>query len=232
MKTLKSFLAIALLSSSALFAGGPFVPAPAPEPDTEPVEPAIAEVPEAPKEKGFQPYFGVGLGSSSETVKSQAKVCGGCQYNKEDQTTTKGADKIIKWGGSDSAATGMALVGVEINDFLAIEGRITKGLSDYEIKDHKPISFINGAVYLKPQYKFENTSVYALLGYGYSKLSFMGNDTTSTGFQYGAGASYDVSDELTAFLDYTKLYDGGDKISKATTAGSISSVNAGVIYKP
>ncbi len=230
MKTLKSLLAVALVSGSALFAGGPFVPAP--EPDTEPVEPAIAEVPEAPQAKSIKPYVGIGIGSSSETVHSQAKVCGGCQYDKLNQTSTKAPDKILKWGGSDSAATGLALAGVEINDYLAIEGRLTKALSDYEIKDHKPISFFNAAIYLKPQYKFEAATVYALLGYGYSKLSFMGNDTSSTGFQYGAGASYDINDELSAFLDYTRLYDGGDKISKATTAGSISSVNAGVIYKP
>jgi len=233
MKTLSKILVVALFSSSVLFAGGAFVAAPAPEPDTEPVEPAVAEIPQAPAaENNLKPYFGAGVGSSSTDVHSQAKVCGGCQYDKLNQTSSKAPDKILNWGGSGSAGTGTALAGVEVNDFLAIEGRLTKTISDYEIKDHKPISATNAAVYLKPQYKFEAATLYALLGYGVTKLSFMGNDTTVNGLQYGAGGSYDINDELSVFADYTKLYGGGDKISKATTAGGISSVNAGVIFKP
>jgi hypothetical protein len=232
MKGFKVILGVALFGSSVVFGGGPFVPAP--EADVEQVEPAIAEVPKAPEEEdSIRPYVGVSVGSSSADVSSQAKVCGGCEYDKINQTTTQAPDKVIKWGGtSESTSTGMALAGVEINDFLSIEGRLTKAISDYEVPDHQPISFFNAAIYLKPQYKLEMATVYGMIGYGYSSIDFMGKNTSSMGFQYGIGASYDVNDELSVFADYTKLYDGGDKISEATTMGSVSSLNAGVIYRP
>ena len=231
MKTISRLLSVAVVASSVLFAGGTFVPEPT-APDVEPVEPAIAEIPETEPAKNIQPYFGGALGSSTAKVSSQAKVCGGCQYDKLNQTHSKAPDKILKWGGSGDSTSMMALAGVEVNDFLAVEARLTKAVSDYTIKDHKPIGYVNGAVYLKPQYKFEMGSVYGLLGYGVSKIDFMGNSTTTSGFQYGAGASYNVNDELAVFADYTKLYGGGKKISEATTMNGIDSVNAGVIYKP
>jgi len=233
MKTISKIMGIAIIASSALFAGGPFVAAP--QPDVEPVEPAVAEIPQttAPEpESTIKPYFGGGLGTSSADAKSSAKVCGGCQYDKLNQTTSKSSDKIINWGGSDSATNGMILAGVEVNDYLAVEARITKGISDYEIKDHKPISYSNAAVYLKPQAKFENFTVYGLLGYGVSSIDFMGKNTKEGGFQYGAGGSYDITDQLAAFADYTQLMSSSKKISDATTLGSISSVNLGIIYKP
>ncbi len=231
MKTLSRILAISLIVSGGLFAGGAFVPAPE-QPDIEPVEPAIAEVPEAPQEKTIQPYVGGAIGGSSADVKSSAKVCGGCQYDKLNQTSTKAPDKILNWGGSDTAATGTILAGVEVNDYVAVEGRLTKTISDYEIKDHKPISLTNAALYVKPQYKFELGSVYALLGYGVSKIDFMDKTTTASGFQYGAGATYDMSDEVSLFADYTKILDGGKQISKATKMDSVSTFNLGAIFRP
>ena len=231
MKTLTKFLSISLIVSGALFGGGAFVPAPE-QPDIEPVEPAIAEVPEAPEGKKIQPYVGGSIGGSTGSVKSSAKVCGGCQYDKLNQTSTKAPDKTLNWGGEDTATTGTILAGAEVNDYLAVEGRITKTLSDYEIKDHKPISLTNAAIYLKPQYKFEMATVYALLGYGVSKIDFMDKTTTANGFQYGAGASYDMSDEVSLFADYTKLMSSGKKISKATKMDSVSTFNLGAIFRP
>jgi len=230
MKTISKFLSIALLASSTLFAGGPFVATP--QPDVEPVEPAVAEIPASEPEKSIQPYFGGALGSSSAKVDSQAKVCGGCTYDKITQTTSKESDKILKWGGEDSAASGMILAGAEITDYLAVEARLTQAISDYEIKDHQPISMFNAAIYLKPQAKFEEFGVYGLIGYGLTSIDFMDKNTKTNGFQYGVGASYDINDELTAFADYTKLVGSSKKISDATTLKSIDSVNAGIIYKP
>jgi opacity protein-like surface antigen len=234
MKTLSKLLSVAVIASSCLMAGGPFTSEPVP--DVEPVEPAVAEIPQvlndAKPESNIQPYFGGALGSSSASVKSQAKVCGGCQYDKLNQTTSKAPDKILNWGGSDSTTTGTVLAGAEITDNIAIEGRLTKAISDYEIKDHKPISYSNAAIYLKPQYKFDDFTLYALLGYGISSIDFMGENTKSNGFQYGAGGSYDVNDQLSVFADYTKLMGSSKKISEASTLGSIDSVNAGIIFKP
>jgi len=231
MKTLSKILGISLIVTGALFAGGAFVPAPE-QPDIEPVEPAIAEVPEAPKEKTIQPYVGGSIGGSSASVQSSAKVCGGCEYDKLNQTSTKAEDKILNWGGSDTTSTGTVLAGVEVNDYLAVEGRLTKTLGEYEIKDHQPISLTNAALYVKPQYKFELGTVYALLGYGVSQVDFMDKTTTASGFQYGAGASYDMSDEISLFADYTKIMDGDKQISTATKMDSVSTFNVGAIFRP
>ncbi len=230
MKTLSRFVGIAVIASASLFAGGGFTPAP--QPDVEPVEPAVAEIPATEPASEIKPYVGGALGTSSAKVSSQAKVCGGCQYDKLNQTTSRAPDKLLKWGGTGSATTMMGLAGVEVNDYLAIEGRVTKTVSDYEIKDHKPISMLNAALYLKPQYKFEDFSVYALLGYGISSIDFMDNNTKVNGLQYGAGASYDINDQISLFADYTKLVGQSKKISEATTLNSIDNVNAGVIYRP
>jgi opacity protein-like surface antigen len=233
MKTLTKFLSLALIASGTLFAGGAFVPAPATTvPDAEPVEPAVAEIPTSVESQGFQPYFGGSLGSSSSTVHTSMSKCGGCEIDKVNQVTTKAPDKKETWGGSGDAATATALAGVEVNDFLAVEARLTKSISDYEIKNHKPISLTNAAIYLKPQYKFEAASIYGLLGYGVSKIDFMDKTTTVNGFQYGAGASYDWSDELSVFADYTKLVSSNQKISDYTKMDSVGSVNAGVIFRP
>ena len=230
MKTISKFLSIAVIASTYLFAGGAFIPQE--QPDVEPVEPAIAEIPETQPTKDLQPYFGGALGKSTAKVNSEATVCGGCQYDKLHQTTSKAPDKILKWGGSGDSASMMALAGVDLNDFVAVEARLTKAVSDYEIKDHMPISYTNVGIYLKPQYKFELGSVYGLLGHGYSRFKFMDKTTSATGFQYGAGGTYNINDELAAFVDYTKLYGGDKKISEATKMKSIDSVNAGIIYKP
>ncbi len=231
MKTISKILSVAVIASASLFAGGAFIPAET-QPDVEPVEPAVAEIPETTPAKDLQPYFGGALGKSTAKVNSEAKVCGGCQYDKLHQTVSKAPDKILKWGGSGDSGTLMALAGVELNDFLAVEARLTKAISDYEIKDHMPISYTNVGLYLKPQYKFELGSIYGLFGYGYSRFSFMDNTTSAAGFQYGAGGTYNINDELAAFVDYTKLYGGGKKISEATKMDSIDSINAGIIYKP
>ncbi len=230
MKTLSKFLSVAVIASASLFAGGGFVPAP--QPDVEPVEPAVAEIPATEPESTIKPYIGGGIGSSSTSVSSQAKVCGGCQYDKLNQAVSKAPDKLLKWGGDGSATSAMALVGSEVNDYLAVEGRLTKSVSDYEIKDHKPISMYNVGLYLKPQYKFEDFSVYALLGYGFTNINFMDVDTKANGFQYGGGASYDINDQLTVFADYTKLVGQSKKISEATTLKDIDNINAGLIYRP
>jgi len=231
MKTLTKFLSLALIASGTLFAGGAFVPAPT-APDAEPVEPAVAEIPEAPAEKEFKPYFGGAIGSSTATVKTTMSKCGGCDIDRLNQTTTKAPDTTETWGGDGDATSAMALAGVEVNDFLAVETRLTTTISDYEIKDHKPISLTNFALYLKPQYKFESATIYALLGYGVSKVDFMDDTTTVNGFQYGAGASYDWSDDLSIFADYTKLVGSSENISEYTKLDSVDSINAGVIFRP
>jgi len=232
MKTLTKILSLALIASGTLFAGGAFVPAPTTVPDAEPVEPAVAEIPETPEEDTIKPYFGGTLGSSSASATTTMSKCGGCEIDRENQTTSTADDTTETWGGDGDATTATALAGVEVNDFLAVEARLTQTVSDYEIPDHKPISLTNAAIYLKPQYKFESASIYGLIGYGVSKIDFMDKTTTVNGFQYGAGASYDWSDELSVFADYTKLVSSGEKISDYTDLDSVGSVNAGIIFRP
>ena len=71
-------------------------------------------------------------------------------------------------------------------------------------------------IYAKPEVIFDNVSVYGLLGYGeldYTKSGDLYNGspvtyayTTSTdGFSWGIGASYGITENVSAFIDYTAL---------------------------
>ncbi len=198
--------------------------------EVEPAEPAIAEVPEEPAVQKPKWYVGGALGSAQDKIESEASVCGGCEVDFGKEEITQAPDKTVTDTGSARSTTAMLLAGYEINDFLAIEGRLTKALSDFEIGDREPISFTNVALYLKPQYKFEDFTIYALIGAGLSTFDYRGVSTKSFGLQYGAGASYAITDQLSVFADYTMLNDKDKKISSMTTNKSIDSINAGVIY--
>jgi opacity protein-like surface antigen len=113
--------------------------------------------------------------------------------------------------------------GYTYNNYLAIEGRYTHHVGDVEydhgsdhrvnagenIKDY-PTDFTNIALFLKPQYKINNVSLYALLGYGEVKLTNMANDgvdRAEDGFQWGLGLAYDVTEHISMYVDYLNMYD-------------------------
>jgi len=114
--------------------------------------------------------------------------------------------------------------GYSYNAYIALEGRYTHHVgnvkydhgSDHRvnaganIKDY-PTNFTNIALYLKPQYHTDDFIAYALLGYGEIKLTNIPQnsvDRAEAGFQWGVGVGYDVSKNISLFLDYTTMYEG------------------------
>lgn len=114
--------------------------------------------------------------------------------------------------------------GYTYNAYLALEGRYTHHVGDVAYdhgSDHRvnagkniknyPTNFTNIALYLKPQYKIDDFTAYALLGYGEVKLTNIpqgGVDRAEAGFQWGVGVNYDVSENSSLFLDYITMYKG------------------------
>jgi len=63
-------------------------------------------------------------------------------------------------------------------------------------------------IYVKPMYPIGDFSLYALLGYGEVILDdLVGGDAVEDGFQWGLGASYTFTEEISVFADYISLYD-------------------------
>ena len=180
MKKIAMALSVAMVLGSAVYAGK----------DVTVAESKVVPV--------LSPWY-VGIGYSNLKMD---RDCG---------TNIKYGDRPISLQSSDSdRANGILLLGgYNFNDYLALEGRWTVALEDFKFDDGSQISYYNAALYLKPHFEAGNLSVYGLLGYGYSHFDD-DNDLIDDGdsdFQYGAGISYKVTENLSVFADYTVLYD-------------------------
>lgn len=137
-----------------------------------------------------------------------------------------------------SSVAVMLQLGYQLTDYLAIEGRYTKGVGDLEYDhgitanpdyDDYDGDFSNVGIYLKPMYSVEDFSVYALLGYGQVELTNIplggagiSADRAESGFQWGLGASYDVSESVSVSVDYVRFYDDKGFDFRASTADIVS----------
>ncbi len=114
-----------------------------------------------------------------------------------------------------SSTTLMLQAGYQYNTYVALEGRYTFGFStDYDQGTTNGMiggydgDISNWGIYAKPMYPIGDFSIYALLGYGGVMLSELnGGDAYESGFQWGLGASYAVSENISVFADYVSLYD-------------------------
>ena len=114
-----------------------------------------------------------------------------------------------------SSTTLMLQAGYQYNAYLAFEGRYTFGLggSDYDIGNLTDTVGYDGdlsawGVYVKPMYPIGDFNLYALLGYGEVMLDDLaGGDAVEGGFQWGLGASYAFTQNVSVFVDYVSLYD-------------------------
>ena len=108
--------------------------------------------------------------------------------------------------------------GYQFNPYIALEGRYSVGFNmDYNkgitlgTYNGVPLDndFSNWGLYVKPSYPVgASVTLYALLGYGGVMLSDLrGGDAYEDGFQWGLGASYDVTERISVFVDYVSLYD-------------------------
>lgn len=150
--------------------------------DMKDVEPAIEPVVVVEEEKSGL-YAGLGLAAVS----------------------TRDAEVSVDWGGTDRQDrlwNVSILAGYDFNEYIAVEGRYT---TSFNHEDQVEMS--GWSVFAKPQYPVsENFSVYALLGYGGVTLDGINGyivDVDDTGFQWGLGASYQVMENASFFVDYT-----------------------------
>ena len=164
--------------SGVVYAGGDM---------TTVVEPVV-EIPEVKEISPF--YIGLGMGEA---------------YVNDDTT-----DEEI------SATTLMLQAGYKINEYMALEGRYTVNLGDPDYDSGNLTGIANGydgdlstwGVYVKPMYPIGKFSFYALLGYGEIMLEDLaGGDAVEDGFQWGVGASYALTEQVSIFADYVSLYD-------------------------
>ncbi len=119
------------------------------------------------------------------------------------------------------SATGVMLqAGYKFNNYFALEGRYTVSVSDVEYEqgsttnphyDAYPTDFSNMGIYLKSMYPIGDFTPYILLGYGEVELTNIplinSADRAESGFQWGLGAGYNITENIIASLDYVRLYD-------------------------
>jgi len=236
MKKITSSIIAALAVSTFAFAGG----------DIAPVEPEVS-VPEV--VESTPGSFYVGLAYSY--IKSDGDATGTF-------TPLLDPNNAINVTGTSEADWNAVMLqaGYQFNPYLAIEGRYWTNVGTGDIKgtlvnDDNPNQVISQSgdaddidvwgIYLKPMLPVgEDFNVYALLGYGNVQIE----DMDESCFQWGAGASYSISENLSLFVDYVSMYDDTNTVSYSETAPgdtiidvvqnvdqSIYSVNFGLTYK-
>ena len=163
--------------SSLGFAGGDF---------NKDVEPAV--VPVVPMVEETKSGFYTGLGFSAVSARD-ADVS---------------MDFFNSKVGQDRLANVSFFAGYNFNEYIAAEGRYTTSVG------HRDSVEMSGwSLFVKPQYPVsENFSLYALLGFGGVTLDGVNGanvDVDETGFQWGIGTSYAITESMTVFVDYTSL---------------------------
>lgn len=130
----------------------------------------------------------------------------------------------------------MLQAGYKINKYFAVEGRYWESTGDASWSEtandgqhtgngagswkaegtDSDAEFTAWGLYVKPMYPVtEDFDVYALLGYGNNTLSYDGvDDLDENGFQWGLGASYDLTDDFSLFADYVQMH--SDEITATT----------------
>jgi len=163
------------------------------------------------------------------------------------------------WNWEKDSNAYMLQAGYQFNQYIAIEGRYwgsmdsnkwssadyTNGSLDYS-SSYSDGDWSAWGIYAKPMYPVtESVDVYALLGYGnvsvddnwYDQQSLLDENV----FQWGIGASVDITENLSAFVDYVQLCSDEGNSYVPTDSGydydtynidvSIYTVNIGLSYK-
>ncbi len=142
----------------------------------------------------------------------------------------------------------MLQAGYQFNQYIAIEGRYTLSVGDVEYDhgttlnsnyDDYPTDFTNIGIYAKGMYPIGDFVPYVLLGYGEVTLTDLplggagiSADRSESGFQWGLGAGYNFTENISGFVDYVRLYDDTGFDYRATTVDVASDVwTLGVSYK-
>ena len=134
--------------------------------------------------------------------------------------------------GQDRLGSIMFQAGYNFNEYVAVEGRYSTSISNEDLVE------MNGwSLFVKPQYPVtEDFNIYALIGFGGVTLDPVNNsgvDVDETGFQWGLGVSYDITESIAIFADYTNLandMDGYYYTSPDLLQVDVDTFNVGLTY--
>ena len=100
---------------------------------------------------------------------------------------------------------GLNLIGgYEFNKNIALEGRFAFNIQDWGDEENDTTAF---SLFAKPIYPVNDIfSIYGLIGFGNIKIDGDGFSDSDSGFQWGLGASATIQDNISAFVDYTQLW--------------------------
>lgn len=111
--------------------------------------------------------------------------------------------------GQDRLGDMSFLAGYTFKNIIAIEGRYSINIIKSDLVTEKGWS-----IFLKPQYPMsDDFKVYALFGYGGVTIEPENHSIVSvdsTGFQWGFGVDYSITERSSIFFDYTSLASGMD----------------------
>ena len=122
-------------------------------------------------------------------------------------------------------------IGYKFNPYVAVEARYNISLGDTDVDDHLNEAEMSVlSFFVKPMYPIApEMDIYALLGYSLTDAKYS-QDIISFdegSFSWGAGASYDLTEDFSIFAEYAQFYNdtlnGFDYV--------VDSFNLGVTYK-
>lgn len=132
---------------------------------------------------------------------------------------------------NDNFTAVMLQAGYKFNEYIAVEGRVSLGLEESVVSNyatHEDSSVDVWAIYAKPMYPVTDLlDVYALLGYASTSYDIptVSIDDDS-GFAYGIGLQYAITDNIATFIDYVNLYEK----NKTPNDDFVYSYSVGVNY--
>lgn len=209
MRKMTLSLVTAFLSSALAMAGG----------GVTPVKEPIVEIPEM-SVSSFQEGLYVGLGLSGVSTRES-------QHDFWADITEDPADS----GQLDRTGDINFLIGYDINEYLAVEGRYMASIAHEDALEHSA-----WGIYAKPQYPLSDViKIYALLGYGDVKAKAINGsiiDLNESGFQWGIGGSYNITEHIAVFADFVSLAnDAKGAFSAPNVDIDSEAITVGITYK-
>lgn len=132
--------------------------------------------------------------------------------------------------GQERVGNASLIAGYNFYKYLSVEARASGSIAYEHVAKFTAVS-----LFVKPQYKvIDKFSVHALLGYGCVKLDSLHGSNVNVddkGFQWGLGASYDMSDSASLFVEYNAFANEMEGTFLTDDAVTVDAITVGVIYK-
>ncbi len=135
--------------------------------------------------------------------------------------------------GKDSVTSLSANLGYRLYKNLDVEGRLYRGVKSGSSLEH---SYSMG-FFLKPHLEIDGVDLYALLGYGKTKITYVGSfsiiddTTTQNDWMYGMGLAYQLNNFLSAYGDMVRLVDKSTVLSSGPYAAKAIVSTIGFNYQ-